>query len=74
MQEDLDTDGVKVHIGKENLCQGMHECSLVISNFKIHDRNLGTLGIIGPRRMTYPKTISTVDYMARVLSEKITHF
>lgn len=70
MKEGLDADGVKVHIGKENPYQDIQECSLVISNFKIKDRNMGTLGIIGPRRMTYAKVISTVDYVAQILNER----
>lgn len=72
MKEDLDPDGIKVHIGKENPCEEIRECSLVISNFKIKNRNIGTLGIIGPRRMFYSKVISAVSYMARILGERIT--
>ena len=69
MREDLHPDGIKVHIGQENTCENMQDCSLVISNFKIKDRNMGTLGIIGPRRMSYSKAISAVDYMANILNE-----
>jgi transcriptional regulator of heat shock response len=72
MREDLHPDGIKVHIGKENPCEEIRECSLVISNFKIKNRNIGTLGIIGPRRMFYSKVISAVSYMARILGERIT--
>jgi len=71
MKDDLDPDGVKVHIGRENPCEDIQECSLVIANFKIKDRNMGALGIIGPRRMSYPKVISTVSYMAQALGERI---
>jgi len=71
MRDDLNPDGVKVHIGGENPCQDIQECSLVIANFKIKDKNIGALGIIGPRRMLYPKVMSIVGYMARALSERI---
>lgn len=74
MKEDLDADGVKVHIGTENPYQNIQECSLVISNFKIRDRNKGALGIIGPRRMSYQKVISTVDYIAQIFGERTTDF
>ena len=69
MKEDLDPDGIKVHIGRENPCVEIQECSLVVSNFKFGDRAAGTLGIIGPRRMYYAKAVSTVGYVARYLSE-----
>jgi heat-inducible transcriptional repressor len=71
MKEDLDQDGIKVFIGKESSCEDIQECSLVISNFKMKNRNMGALGIIGPRRMSYSKVITTVGYMARVLGGKI---
>ncbi len=71
MREGLGIDGVRVHIGKENPCEDIQDCSLVLSNFKIRNRNLGVLGIIGPRRMFYSKTISAVGYMTQILSERI---
>ena len=74
MKEDLDIEGIKVHIGKENSYEDIQECSLVISSFKIKNRNMGSLGIIGPRRMSYAKVISAVDYMARIFSERIVDF
>jgi len=74
MKEDLKQDGVKIHIGSENLCEEIQECSLVISNFKIRARNMGVLGIIGPRRMSYPKVISTVDYVAQAFGERMAGF
>lgn len=71
MKEDLDPDGIKVHIGSENPYEDIQECSLVISNFKIRNRNMGSLGIIGPRRMPYARTIAAVSYMAQTLSERM---
>lgn len=71
LKDDLNPDGIKVHIGRENPCQDIQECSLVISNFKIRNRNIGSLGIIGPRRMPYARAISAVSYIAQTLSEGI---
>ncbi|UCB56892.1 MAG: hypothetical protein JSV30_06775 [Candidatus Omnitrophota bacterium] len=68
IKEDLAREGVKVHIGGENPYEDIRECSLVISNYKIKDTDTGALGIIGPRRMSYAKAISTVDYIARTFS------
>lgn len=74
MRKELDSEGVKIHIGKENPCTDMQECSLIISNFKVKDRSIGSLGILGPRRMFYPRAISTVSYMAQFLSRQIADF
>lgn len=71
MRQDLEPDGVKVHIGKENPCVDIQECSLIVSNFKLNKKNMGTMGIIGPRRMSYPKAISTVNYITQALSERL---
>ncbi len=74
MREDLGMDGVRVHIGKENPCEDIQDCSLILSNFKSKNRNLGVLGIIGPRRMLYSKTISAVDYITHTLAERMVDF
>ncbi|TRZ51405.1 MAG: hypothetical protein D4S01_04795 [Dehalococcoidia bacterium] len=71
MKRELGSEGVKVYIGGENCYRDIQECSLVISNFKINNSSFGVLGIIGPQRMSYPKVISTVDYMARILNERV---
>lgn len=71
LRDDLSPDGIKVHIGRENSCENIQECSLVISNFKIRNRNMGSLGIIGPRRMPYARAISAVSYIAQILSERM---
>ncbi|MFH1045706.1 MAG: heat-inducible transcriptional repressor HrcA [Candidatus Omnitrophota bacterium] len=67
----LDYDGVQVRIGKENPYAEIQDCSLVISNFKAKNKNLGALGIIGPRRMAYARVIAAVNYMCCVLNERI---
>jgi transcriptional regulator of heat shock response len=71
LRDDLGTEGVRVHIGKENPCTDIQDCSLVISNLKIKNRNIVSLGVIGPRRMSYAKVISKVGYVAGILSERI---
>lgn len=73
MKGDLDTDGVRVHIGRENP-EDIQECSLVISNFKIKNKNMGALGIIGPQRMPYARAISAVGYVAQTLGQRISEF
>jgi heat-inducible transcriptional repressor len=61
--------GVFITIGGENSEGEFKSFSVVTSGYKIKNVQ-GTLGIIGPTRMPYPKLISVVDYAARVLSKK----
>ena len=65
--EDMETDGVKVHIGKENSCRYIQDCTIITCNYKIKDRTIGALGAIGPTRMEYGKVITVVKYLSHIL-------
>ncbi len=62
-------NGVKVLIGKENACKEMQECSLITSTYKAGNAAVGVLGIIGPKRMEYPKMISLVNFISKLVNE-----
>ncbi len=57
-----------VRIGKENSTQEMDGCSLIATSYKVEGEPLGALGIIGPTRMDYQRSISAVQYIADRLS------
>lgn len=65
-------DGVAIIIGEENEYKELHEYSIVTATYRIGDRILGTLGIIGPTRMEYSKAVSVMDYMGKSLSDYLT--
>ena len=67
----LDGDGVTVLIGSEHDDPDMDATSLVASPFFFQDRILGTLGVIGPTRMEYPRIIAMVGYIGRLLSRRL---
>ena len=48
---------------------GLREYTLISSPLTIHDRNLGSVGILGPTRMEYGKAINTVDYVAKLYGQ-----
>jgi len=60
--------GVKVFIGHEHALVDMEEVSVVLSSFEGGGRVLGTLGVIGPKRMHYEKVLPIVDCTARWVS------
>ncbi|MFH1239303.1 MAG: heat-inducible transcriptional repressor HrcA [bacterium] len=62
-------NGVKVLIGRENPCEQMQECSLVTSTYKAGANAVGVLGIIGPKRMEYPKMIALVNFISKLVNE-----
>ncbi len=66
-----DEHGVQVMIGRENPVEEMRECSLVASAYTYRDRVLGILGVVGPKRMPYSKTIALVEETARLVSQSL---
>jgi heat-inducible transcriptional repressor len=64
----LDGEGVQVVIGSENPLPGLADCSLVTSTYGAGDRVLGTVGVVGPTRMEYARTVALVDHLAKVLT------
>jgi len=66
---DLDEDGVRVHIGSENKTFGLDDLSIVTAGFKLRGRAAGRLGIIGPMRMCYDRVIPVVDAFANMVTK-----
>lgn len=60
-----------VKIGAENEIEELKSCALVARKYGISGRPLGMVGVIGPRRMDYPRVISLIDFAARSLSDKL---
>jgi len=61
-----DTQEVRITIGAENALQGIEDCTLITSPYVVDEKTHGSLGILGPTRMEYARTISLVDYVARL--------
>jgi heat-inducible transcriptional repressor len=64
----VDQDNVFISIGKENEDIKMQDYSFVSKEYKFGEA-IGTLGIVGPKRMEYSKVVAIVDYIAKMLSE-----
>jgi heat-inducible transcriptional repressor len=63
----MGADGVQIFVGEESGYQIMDGCSLVTAPYKVDDRVVGVLGVIGPTRMHYERVIPIVDVTARLL-------
>jgi heat-inducible transcriptional repressor len=61
--------GLHLLIGEENPLADLRECTLVTAPYRRQGRVLGTVGVIGPTRMDYPRVAGLVEYTARVLGE-----
>jgi len=65
----VSTKGVQIFIGSENKEIGMPDYSLVLSKYAVNKKAVGTLGVIGPKRMEYSRVIPLVSSAADVLSK-----
>jgi heat-inducible transcriptional repressor len=68
----LDEPGVHVIIGSETPFKDMHECSFVTHTYSYDNRTLGVLGVVGPKRMVYPRVMAIVDHTANIVSKILT--
>lgn len=63
---------VVVSIGHENPVPALQSLAIVASGYGLPQRALGTVSVIGPLRMDYPRTIGTVREVAHQLSRFVT--
>lgn len=64
----LASEGVQVIIGGEHSEDEMREYSVVLARYGVGGAVTGVLGVIGPTRMAYPRSISTVRYISSLMS------
>ena len=60
--------GVKIFIGGESDVASLEEFSVVTAPYEIEGEIVGTVGVIGPRRMAYERIIPIVAITAKLLS------
>ena len=63
--------GLQVIIGSEGGWEELRQCSMVIARYGVPGMATGALGVLGPMRMSYAKTIPTVRYVAGLLSDLV---
>ena len=61
----------QVVIGKENSAEAIHDCSVVVGQYGVPEEAVGIIGVVGPTRMPYVRTISTVHYLSSVLGKLV---
>ena len=63
--------GVHVLIGGEGTWDELRQCSLVLARYGAPGLATGTIGVLGPIRMPYGHTISTVRFLSGLLSDMV---
>lgn len=62
-------NGIQVIIGSEGKWDEIRDCSIVLSGYGLPGEAQGVLGVLGPMRMAYGRTIPAVRYIAGVMSD-----
>jgi heat-inducible transcriptional repressor len=60
---------VQVFIGDENPADELRQFGVILATYGVDGAVTGLVGVIGPTRMAYARSISSVRYMARLMSD-----
>lgn len=60
---------IEITIGNENTHEAIKDCSIITTTYKIGDRTIGKIGIIGPTRMDYLKLVDTLHLFSANINE-----
>jgi len=63
--------GVRVLIGGEGRWDELRACGIVLARYGVTNYATGALGVVGPIRMPYGRTISVVRFVANILGELV---
>lgn len=64
-----DSEDINVFIGDDNENSNLKDFSIITFKHTMGNKELGTIGIIGPKRMDYAKVISVMKYISKKLNE-----
>jgi heat-inducible transcriptional repressor len=71
LYDDMEKQGAKVHIGRENALKDVQDLSVVTCNYIVDGNIVGAVAALGPTRMEYGKVIATVSYVASLLGKAL---
>jgi heat-inducible transcriptional repressor len=71
LSECLQGGGCRIFIGSEIPVQDIQELSVVASPYRRQGQILGVLGVLGPTRMDYGRTVALVETTANLLSRSL---
>ncbi len=71
LEKCMSNKGVQIFVGSEIGIGNIEELGLVTTSYEKEGNVVGMLGVIGPKRMPYPKMISVVEYSAKVITQML---
>ncbi|MDD5613813.1 MAG: heat-inducible transcriptional repressor HrcA [Candidatus Omnitrophica bacterium] len=71
LEADIKGSDVNIHIGREDVSYNLENCCIISSKYGMKNRVLGAIGVLGPTRLPYGRTISVVKYVSDVLTQAL---
>ncbi len=72
VDEALQHGGVQIIIGGEGKWKELSDVGIVLTRYGAGDDITGVMGVLGPVRMPYERTVSVVRYMSQLMSDFVT--
>jgi len=66
-------EDIKVRIGIENEIDELKDFTLITATYSLDSEIIGSIGVIGPRRMHYPKVIASLNHIRKVINREISN-
>jgi len=63
--------GIHIFVGSESGLASLDECSVITAPYSADGQVIGTLAVIGPKRMDYQRVIPIVDITAKLLGNAL---
>jgi len=71
LDKTLEARGIQIFIGSEHGVDEMESCSIVAYPLRTEETVLGSIGVVGSKRMNYQKVVTLVDVTARILTRHL---
>jgi heat-inducible transcriptional repressor len=72
MLRDVLDRGLSVAIGAEHGIEPLAACSVVVAPYVVEGEAVGTVGVLGPTRMNYPRALAAVEIVSERLGHRLT--
>jgi heat-inducible transcriptional repressor len=64
--------GLTILIGEEISIPELNDCSIITTVYSLGENTIGSIGMIGPKRMKYERSLAFVELIGKTLSERLT--
>lgn len=66
-----DSQEIVITMGEDLNIPEAKDCSIITANYRINGKNVGTLNLIGPKRLDYSKVVSIINNVTNELNKKL---